>query len=326
MPAQEDDFDINDLGPKRDGKNGWGRPMLLPIGSTVRAPYTRASSLADYIEKDYGIRKWDIRNIVRGLGEREDLAACAGAIVDYDKPSGKHELDLIADRAREQARSHSKADWGTAVHGYTDPGARRPPARMVPDVDSYLEATRDFETVATSVFIANDALMAAGTFDHIYRHLAWDDDRIVDKKTGRYDPFSWVVQTAVYAYGEPYDPNTNTRPGWGGGRPPSQSEAIIAWIPRGEGRTVLFALDLEAGWDMAQHAAAVRDGMARKDLCGELDVVGLHHAAQEKLAGLVALAGSADEVKLLWQQHRCHWDENLTKVAKARLDSIPTIN
>ena len=39
---------------------------------------------------------------------------------------------------------------------------------------------------------------------------------IADKKTGRYAPFEWCIQLAIYAYGDPYDLSTHQRPAWPG--------------------------------------------------------------------------------------------------------------
>lgn len=271
-----------------------GSPMLVPRGleaTGVRSAYTRASYMADFIEeKDY-IHKWEMRYLAKAMGQNEDLAALAACEVYStgikDAPKGREKtqsgrnLDSIIERALDRVRIHEKADRGTAVHGFTEPRfwAQEPheavPERMRGPVDAFWEINRRecIELVGTEMFTANDITMSAGTFDHLARipgHPLFKDEYIVsDKKTGRFDPFSWAVQISSYANGDPYNTETDQRPEWPG---PINKDYGLVWQIDCEPdiddkrRVKLWVIDIALGWEMAQVASTVRDAHLRDDI------------------------------------------------------------
>lgn len=266
-------------GVRRDSR---GRALLVPkglAGTDVRAPYSSASGLADHISDDSFLHTWQMRYLARGLGQREDLAALA-ALETYhtgldpldiaEKRSSGRALDRIIERALDHVKIHEKADYGTVVHGFTEPGLDLSvcPERMRHDVESFWEVVRREAIVLsmTEAFTANDATMTAGTFDHLLRmpHPLLQGYVVADKKTGRVDPHHWAIQLATYAYGELYDTETDTRLPWPG--EVNRKYALMSHIPALRGVTDLYVLDIEIGWEMAQIAAKVRDYHDRKDL------------------------------------------------------------
>lgn len=290
-------------------RDGGGRPLLVPVGvdpsSGIRASYTRASSMADHLEDKSHIHRWEMRYLAKALGRHEDLAALAATetystgltnpTIGRDKSASGRRLDKIIERALDRERIHEKADWGTAVHGFTEPGgapAEAVPERMRPQVRGFWDWVRvnGVEIVGTEQFTANDATMSAGTFDHLVR-VPGDPTLsgcvIADKKTGRYSPFEWCVQLATYAYGQLYDTDTDARLAWPG--PINLDWGLVIQI--GDDGVQGHLVDLRFGWEMAQLAAAVRDAHARNDIA-----VGW----SSRLSARVEAANSVDDLRVLW--------------------------
>lgn len=269
--------------PEADVERVGGKPQLVPKGLTgIKASYSRASGLADFIEEKEHIHRWEMRYLAKAMGQNEDLAALAAverystgvsdAVFGYEKSQSGRNLDAIIERALDRVRIHEKADRGTAVHGATEPGAPAGVERLRPAVDAFWEINRQecIDLVATEQFTANDITMSAGTFDHLVRipgHPLLTDFVIGDKKTGRFDPFSWCVQLSTYGYGDPYDTSTHTRPDWPG--PINLKYGLVWQIDPGDATVKLWVIDLEFGWEMAQLAAKVRDAHERRDIAVE---------------------------------------------------------
>jgi hypothetical protein len=286
--------------PEPDVQRGQGgSPMLIPRGleaSGIRSVYTRASYMADFLEAKDHIHKWEMRYLAKAMGQNEDLAALAAcevystgvsdAVFGREKTQSGRNLDEIIKRAFDRVRLHEKADRGTAVHGFTEPRwwEAEPhdavPERLRGPVNAFWETNlrEGIEIIGTEMFTANDITMSAGTFDHliaVHGHPLLGGELVVaDKKTGALSPFEWSIQIATYAYGDPYDTSTDTRPAWPGEI--NQSWGLVWQIdcnPKvaDDRRVKLHLVDLEFGWRMAQLAAEVRDGHKRTDIAAPYD-------------------------------------------------------
>lgn len=288
MTTINDFFSMPEADVRRD--EATGGPKLVPRGvdpaSDIRAVYTRASYMADFLEKKDHIHKWEMRYLAKAMGQNEDLAALAAcerystgvsdAVFGREKTQSGRNLDLIIERALDRVRIHEKADRGTSVHGFTEPGA--PDGDAIPErlravVASFWETLRvnAIRLVATEQFTANDITMSAGTFDHLVEvigHPTLTDLVVADKKTGRFSPFEWAVQISTYANGDPYDTETDQRPAWPG--PINKDWGLVFFMDAEKATTELYLLDLQFGWRMAQLAAEVRDGHARTDISAPL--------------------------------------------------------
>jgi len=263
---EHDPFDIDPI--QRDR---WGRPMLKPadLYDGERVAYTRASSLATAICSDYGLNKWKQRRIAKGICDRPDLAAMGSAlpvltgIREQDAPTNR-ELDFIIGEALIEAGALEQARYGTTIHGHTEPKGDFPrgpvPVHMKADVESFFArlARAKLRIVETEVFVACDELMAAGTFDHIVEHEPTGQRIILEKKTGDLHMFEFLIQVAVYAHGQRYNPHTDERSNLN----VSRKTALLAHIPQGAGRTDLYPLDLEHGYRRAMQAKEIRGDQA----------------------------------------------------------------
>lgn len=281
-------FDLPaDRGPQRVN----GAPQLIPRGlesTGIRSAYSRASSLAEHIENQAHIHRWEMRYLAKAMGQNEDLAALAAverystgvsdAVFGREKSQSGRNLDEIIARALDRVRIHEKADRGTAIHGATEPGAPRGVERLRPAVEAFDEINRRecIRLIATEVFTACDPIMSAGTFDHLVQVIGhpmfanpWGNPLYVvaDKKTGRFSPFEWAIQISSYANGEPYNLDTDERPGWPGDV--CKDWGLVWQIDPETGETKLWIIDIAFGWEMAQIAAKVRDAHARRDIAAD---------------------------------------------------------
>lgn len=268
-------------GVPRDSK---GRALLVPKGlpksAGIRVPYSSASGLADSISDDFHIHRWQMRYLAKAMGQRPDLGRLAaaepystGLYAEFEpgeKARSGRALDRIIERALDSIGIDEKADYGTAFHAHTEPGAESVPPldqEMANDVKSFerILEREQITIVDTERFTANDKTMSAGTFDHGVRvlgHPTLTGYVISDKKTGRVDPFHWEVQVASYAYGELYDTETDERS-------PFPADINLSWglvfhTGARTGLTTLFPIDLERGWRNAQLAALARDAQEEK--------------------------------------------------------------
>lgn len=282
-------------------RDGYNRPKIIPVGRGSKpnlkaklVPYTRVSTFADALSDAGGLVKWSKWHLALGLGRNPDLAALAGAYgptVDDLTRQDKANLDAIIERAHDRSGGNVKADYGTAVHSYTEPGAQDVPdpfddtqreqahaallASIAADRDAYLAelARHGLEVIDTEQFVVNDEAQAAGTYDHTVRatrDITFDDGvtipagtvLVLDKKTGKLHLDSQCIQLAVYANAKRYDPETGERSDLGA----SFEWGILAHIPKGEARCVLHRIDLRVGWAAAKLAGKVREHRTRKDI------------------------------------------------------------
>lgn len=344
MSDEIDDFFAND-GPQRDR---WGRPLLLPRGELERKPYTRSSSLSDYLADFSHIWKWKMRYLARGLGQHRDLALLAGAesyTTGFDKGDEKENrasgrrLDDIIERVLDRAGISEKADYGTTVHAVTEPGDDNHRVdwdqRVRRDRLSYEEklAELGIATIGTELFTANDGLMVSGTFDHLC-YVPGYGICICDKKTSKeLHPEDFRIQLATYANADLYDWETDERTtledfvesrGW---NPALLNRGVgfIFWIK--DGVTKVVRLDLKAGLEAAQHAAWVRDNH-RKGKHGwpaEGDIESALEVERMEVMTEIESAKSVERLNELWRDYpevRACWTPDHTAAAKRRKTEI----
>lgn len=339
--------------PLRD--KPWGRPLLIPGDrrgahplvenpknrkprEDGRLPYTRASSLSNYVTDHSAVDVWEKRSIIKGLSEREDLAAEAAALppiigntrdkstlTRQEKLSDKltnQRLDEIGNEAARYANRDYKASWGTAVHGFTDPGPHGDvPVRMQADVASWYAKTAGWEFLLTEAFVRNDLYQAAGTFDHLVR-IPWMPELgaiIVDKKTGILHLDQFAIQGNVYATGELYDLEKDDGSIIHWPAEVNQEWAILAHIPLGLGRTDLYLVDLVEGRIDCQVACAVRERRQRDNHGRLFDPA---EEARMHVAGLISNASSREELNAIALEYRPIWTEDLTALGQSVLGNL----
>lgn len=316
-------------------RDGWGRALLRPRGVSVEVPYTAASSLAEYVANHRAIHRWRMRYLAVGLSRRPDLAAMAAAEIyntGFDKPdegenrdSGRR-LDEIIEEAIRYAGAEERANHGTAVHRYTEPGVVEAnggyvPEEMRADVESWWRAARGFRIVATELFVVCDELMAAGTLDHIVEMPGFDELLVLDKKTGRKSRAA--IQLSTYANSEIYDRDTHERVSFEErfGREVSREIAIYADIPARKGETILDPIDVRQGFEDARLAMGVREYQSRqRDVA--LEPLDLASLARQRAAQLLREAqGSVATMRAIRERYEDVWTDELQRLGKELIDA-----
>ena len=243
--------------PKRDR---WGRPLIVPEGGGKPIPYVRVSTLAKVLDSKEALMAWKQRMTAIGLGKRPDLAQRA-AITD---PADKRALKEIVEAAMAAAESDKAANIGTTLHTLTeqfDKGTlEHIPAEHIGAMTAYEEATKGLQMKAAELFVVNDELQAAGTFDRI---AVLPDGRavIADLKTGQSEPdypHGVTTQCAIYAHSWLYDVETEQRTHRLADLGVSTDTGLLIHLPAGKDTCTLYLLDLSVGYALAKTAVAVR--------------------------------------------------------------------
>lgn len=321
-------------GLQRDGR---GRPLLYPAsGPRLRVPYSRMSSLSDYVTDGRAVHIWEQRYLAVAMALSPDLCALA-AVEPYNtgfnapesktkRDSGRR-LDAIIARGLDRVMIHEKADWGTAFHALTEPGNEGKPvdADMAAMCETFERATRSMKFLDTEVFTANDSLMCAGTFDHLVRVPGFEGACILDKKTGKLHPEQFGVQFSGYANADLYDPETDERfameEQYG---PINKKWAFVAWTPanevKAEGkppRTIIYPVNIELGYKAARVAAWVRDYQSSKELMG----AALNPARLDRMraAEMIGEARSMDDLRTVHAAFSDVWTGELTELGNRRI-------
>lgn len=285
-------------------RDQYGRPRIIPVKrgkpdlKAKLVGYTRVSTFADAIADAGGLATWRLWHLALGLGRNPDLAALAGTYgptVDDLSRRDKAELSELIERAHDRSGGNVKADYGTAVHAYTEPGALDVPdafdeterhsallASIAADAAAFTAAldAHGLEVVETEQFVVNDDVQSAGTFDHTVRtaralqfdvpiasgvksqHVPAGTVLVLDKKTGKLHFDTQAIQLALYANAKRYDPETGERADLGA----SFEWGVLAHVPKGEARCDLYLIDLRIGWAAAKLAGKVREHRTRKDI------------------------------------------------------------
>lgn len=323
-------------------RDRYGRPLIIPKGGGKPTAYTRCTTYIDVLEDKYNLQKWMQRQVALGLSQRPDLLT--SVIAHHDN---KRELDSICEKAREAAGSSSAATNGTSVHSFTevlDRGGDIPahlPAPVKASLDAYAAATAPLKAAHIEQFTVLDTLKIGGTPDRIVKV---DGDLVIaDIKTGsiEWGALKIAMQMAIYARSWLYDPATGARTAHGA----DLTKALIIHLPAvddpADAKCELHWIDIEAGWQAVRVATDVREQRRIKftDLttpfgqphlsmrqAAKADRVAAQAAkADNSLPAQIRRCKSADDVRALWNAHQDEWTDDLTAVATAHINSLPTV-
>lgn len=256
-------------------RDRYGRPLIKQPNGTEIA-YTRASTLAKALDDLSNLMAWKQRKTAEGLIRRPDLLTrIAGALAngdpDTDWPT-KRDLNAICAEATEAAGASKGASSGTGLHALTEAIDRGEEPLFVPEgdqsrLDAYRKLMRDYRPIGSEMFVVNDELRVAGSFDRLWLNEGTGETgsgvllppgvRVGDLKTGKSEadyPLATAMQIAIYANSHVYDPET-------GERTPihpdlDRTTGLLVHVPA-TGACRLLPLDLEKGWQAARLAATV---------------------------------------------------------------------
>lgn len=267
-------------------RDRWGRPYVSNDGGPLKfvkgkatpvnaEGYTRVSTLAGALDDKSNLGDWLAANAMVGMVKDPSISSQIGSLTSkygdpWYAPEGKKALKPLIKRAQEAGGSDRASGMGTSMHEFTEviDEGRWPeyaPAELVPWLHAYRERMEEFECLGMELFVVNDELKTAGSFDRLWR---MPDGRVVvaDLKSGRSDPSypgKVEIQVALYSHSERYNQQT-------GERAPIHDEldkdvGLLVHAPilgGGNPEVKLYELDLVRGWENAKLAAAVR--LARK--------------------------------------------------------------
>ncbi len=303
-------------------RDQYGRPMIVPVAGGKPVPYTRVSTFKEAFSEAGGLIKYTNRFTALGIARNEDLAAIAAGCEYGDKV-----LDEMIEVAQDRVGGNAKANYGTAVHRFTEAdGGAHVPARMVSDVEAY-QATlaRHGATVLMSDrFIVNDDLQVAGTFDDILAFVA--ANRMSDKKTGTLHILENAIQLAAYAGGVFYDLDEDGNPVRTPLPPLDTDTAILAHIPAGKGECTFYAVDLNLGRAACELATEIRAWRKRKDLAVPLEEIAPAPPARPdndpatvgEIALAISFCTSVERLGQIWSINQGRWTPELSELASAR--------
>ena len=340
-------------------------PLIYPRGAAASVAYTRASALSKFLAEDsWNLSKWRERYLTQGIAKFPDLAMRAAALSYSTGPlSGTlplserkraaAELDAIGQEAKTRAGINEAANMGTAGHSLTEPGCQGEVHELLVDVVAgYNEVTAGLDRVASEVFVANDELQVAGTFDSFYWTPEFPEFVVVgDTKTGKnYHQGEFEIQLAGYVGGEVYlgDPidGVDQRLTFEefAGRPVHPDVAYLVHTSvTGAPKARIVKLDLARGRRLAQLCAAIRDGRHELDHIGVGEKVDHRGIARLRLEQELELAlrdytellesGTAtdDEAaagrellrargRALHARFKAYWTQDMTDQVKELLD------
>ena len=268
-----------------------GRPYIWSFEKEKETPYTRVTSFIDVLDDKTMLARWGERMALLGIRDSVELGRELMALLPCDPEdeaaldAEKKALNDLVSRAKEFAGSRKAAQYGTDLHGLTEMADR---AEVLPDLDAKVQADLDAYLVALErhrivpveieVFVANDELKAAGTFDRTmdwYRD-GWDEPpmRVIgDLKTGRvdYGQGKLAMQLALYANSKRYDPEKpQERESLG----VSTTTGLVIHLPAGKAECKVYETDLTLGWEGLQLAKQVREWRRRtaRGVLGDLDL------------------------------------------------------
>jgi hypothetical protein len=276
---------VNELLTQPDnGPNGqirrdrWGRYLLPHPETGVEQAWTRVTTLSSTLADRFGLEKWMQRNIVYGIGQRQDLYARAAAAKLEDKDT----LTEIVDAAQAAAADKAGANLGSAIHQFTERIDRGETLVVPPphdkDVNAYQTTLRaaDIEVVYGWIekVVCIPELDVVGTLDRVVEH-PWDGPlpRVADLKTGKdvvkYGMTEIALQLALYANATHWWDGTQ----WHPMIDVDKTSAIVIHLPVGQGRCTLYEVDIAAGWDAVRLAVDVRAWRKRKDLAQQIPAI-----------------------------------------------------
>jgi len=242
--------------PKRDN---FGRPLIIPPDGGEPVAYRRCTTFIDVLGDRSNLEKWKQRQTAIGLSARKDLLLRVATAKKDNKA-----LDKVCEWALQAAGADASANIGTAIHALTEEIDRGEtpeiPEAWAKDIQAYLQATKHLRMDQIEVFVVNDDLKVAGTFDRQVATL--EEHRFVaDLKTGSiYDGGKIAMQLAVYANSQIYNVETGER----SELTASRETGMVIHLPQGEGKCSILEADLVEGWKGAQLAADVWAWRAKK--------------------------------------------------------------
>lgn len=230
-----------------------------PFGNTVST--MTASNYGFPLADQYGLNKWKMRELVKGIAQRQDLIALLSVL----DPGSKGKIDEIIDTALQVAGTSAEANKGTSIHEalrLADMGLPYPPM-FEPFVSSYRAELQRFGLTVGLIeaTVYSPGLNARGDLDRTF--IESDGSHVLGdvKSTGHLEDQAHEisVQMAVYQSATHYRDDKGAWHAIPRGKHPLRDDyAIIVHVDREHATVTLYRLDLWIGKRGANLAEQVR--------------------------------------------------------------------
>src|SRR6187431_478606 len=230
-----------------------------PFGNTVSA--MTASNFGFPLADQYGLNKWRMRELVKGIAQRQDLIALL-SVLDRDS---KGKVDEIIDTALSVAGTSAAANQGTAIHEalrLADMGLPYP-EMFEPFVASYRSELARFGLTVGLIeaTVYNPGLNSRGDLDRTF--IEADGTHVIGdiKSTGHLEDAAHEisVQLKVYQSATHYRDDKGAWHAVPRGKHPLRDDyAIIVHVDREHATVTLYRVDLWIGSRGANLAEQVR--------------------------------------------------------------------
>jgi hypothetical protein len=249
-------------------RDRFGRYLLPDPKTGATTPWTRVTTLARTLSDEFALNQWRIREVVKGIGLRPDLAALASATHADDKQT----LQGIGDDAQAVAGSDKGANLGRALHTFSqrlDGGAPNVPAQYMPHMIAYQDALKaaGFAVVPALMerIIVCPEIPVAGQFDRLLQPVGASRLVVGDLKTAKLESitYAWLeiaIQLSVYAHATMMWDHATKR--YHAMPSTDLARAIVMHLPQDlppdQIRCDIYEIDIVKGWEAALVARDVR--------------------------------------------------------------------
>lgn len=249
------------FGSAKSAEDSASRPRAVNPKTGQVQDWQRASNYAAPLDNPHGLIKWKMRELIKGISLRPDLARMllTGAAIEDNAKA-----DEIIATAHAAVAIDAKANEGTAVHAALSRSFLG--QQVQPEYSQHVQAfaaelqRNGLTPVATELTLLNTTLDGLGHVDWVVR-TADGRHLVLDVKTGKLGDAKrkFAVQCKVYAgadYALRLSPANSPEP------IPftiDQTEAILAHVDPHTGATALYRVDLVLGFYGATLAERVRD-------------------------------------------------------------------
>ncbi|MEU8327292.1 hypothetical protein [Micromonospora sp. NPDC048839] len=278
-------------------RDGWKRPLVVPIDGGRPAAHTRVTTYIDCIDDKSNLDVYHQRMVLLGAAKKPSLLD-AVRLLDPEDAKDKRQLNAIAERAQEIAGANDKREKGSHLHHlseFVDRGEPLPPCSEADLVDmaAYKMATVQLDVVHIEKLVVVGENKTAGTPDRVSyydgpgplvdgKRIHIKGNLITDLKTGsvEYGAFKMAMQLSDYSKGMFYDPtkfpvdmeDAKAFARWKKTEFPeelaraaytplpdvNQDWGLIIHLPAGSGVATVYWIDLRAGWEGVLAAKVVR--------------------------------------------------------------------
>lgn len=260
MSASDDFF--NQAPPEREPS----RPRAVNPVTGQEQSWQRASNYAAVLDNPHGLIKWKLRELIKGISARPDLARMllSGAVIEDNAKA-----DEIIAAAHAVAAIDAKANEGTAIHSALSRSwqGKEWAREFEPHVLGFAaELKRNgLRPVATEVTVMNTRLGALGHVDWVLQD-AHGNYLVGDLKSGNLEraALKFAVQCEVYNSAD-YILDENNRPAalpWKLGN----RYSVLIHIDPETGACSIYSVDAVLGLYGADLAEKVRDWQKMKVL------------------------------------------------------------